>query len=75
MRQGSINRGMSARFVHTSQISPPPGRTVMVRSGGLVSAAALRQFSGWALIHGCGEISNANPPNGGWMTVGRTKRD
>ena len=58
---------MSGRFVPTSQVAPPQGRTVMVRSGGSVHSAALRRFSGWALIHGSGEISMPNPPEEWWL--------
>jgi|GEM_PF-6137567 len=58
---------MSGRFVPTSQVSPPEGRIVMVRSGGSVFSAELRQFSGWALIHGCGEILMPNPPDEWWL--------
>jgi hypothetical protein len=38
----SRNAEMNSRFVLTSRVSPPQGRTVMVRSGGLVFSAALR---------------------------------
>jgi hypothetical protein len=58
---------MNGRFVRTSQVSPPHGRTVTVRSGGSVHSAALRRFSGWALIHGSGEISMPNPPEEWWL--------
>jgi hypothetical protein len=58
---------MSGRFIHTSQVSPPQGRTVTVRSGGSVHSAALRQFSGWALIHGSGETSMPHPPEEWWL--------
>jgi len=58
---------MNGRFVRTSQISPPQGRTVTVRSGGLVFSAALRRFSGWALIYGSGESSMPNPPEEWWL--------
>jgi hypothetical protein len=39
----------------------------MVRSGGSVHSAALRQFSGWALIHGSGETSILNPREEWWL--------
>jgi hypothetical protein len=63
----SANAEMNGRFVLTSRVSPPQGRTVMVRSGGLVFSAALRQFSGWALIYGSGETSMPNPPEEWWL--------
>jgi hypothetical protein len=63
---------MNGRFVLTSRVSPPQGRTVTVRSGGLVFSAALRRFGGWALIYGSGETSMPNPPEE-WMTLGRRK--
>lgn len=53
---------MAGRFVLTSKVPPPQGRTVMVRSGGSVFSAALRQLRGWALIYGSGETSMPNPP-------------
>jgi len=53
---------MNGRFVRTSRVSPPQGRTVTVRSGGLVFSAALRRFGGWALIYGSSETSMPNPP-------------
>jgi hypothetical protein len=58
---------MNGRFVLTSQVSPPQGRTVMVRSGGLVFSATLRRSSGWALIYGSGETSMPNPPEEWWL--------
>jgi hypothetical protein len=58
---------MAGRFVPTSKLSPPQGRTVMVRSGGSVCSAALRRFGGWALIYGSGEISMPNPPEEWWL--------
>ena len=58
---------MTGRFVLTSRISPPQGRTVTVRSGGLVFSAALRRFGGWALIYGSGESSMPNPPEEWWL--------
>jgi hypothetical protein len=58
---------MNGRFVRTSRVSPPQGRTVTARSGGLVFSAALRRFSGWALIHGSGEIPMPNPPEEWWL--------
>jgi hypothetical protein len=58
---------MNGRFVRTSRISPPRGRTVTVRSGGLVFSAALRRFGGWALIYGSGEASIPNPPEEWWL--------
>jgi hypothetical protein len=57
---------MNGRFVLTSRLSPPQGRTVMVRSGGLVFSAALRR-SGWSLISGSGETSMPNPPEEWWL--------
>jgi len=63
----STNASMNGCFVRTSQVSPPQGRTVMVRSGGLVFSAALRRFSGWALIHGSGETSMPTPPEEWWL--------
>ena len=39
----------------------------MVRSGGSVHAAALRRFSGWALILGSRETSMPNPPEEWWL--------
>ena len=58
---------MSGRFVLTSKVSPPQGRTVMVRSGGSVFSAALRRSSGWMLIYGSGETSMPNPPEEWWL--------
>jgi hypothetical protein len=58
---------MTGCFVLTSKVSPPQGRTVMVRSGGSVFSAALRRSSGWALIHGSGETSMPNPPEEWWL--------
>ena len=58
---------MSGRFVFTSKVSPPQGRTVMVRSGGSVFSAALRGFGGWMLIYGSGETSMPNPPEEWWL--------
>jgi len=55
------------RFVLTSKVPPPQGRTVMARSGGSVFSAALRQSSGWALIYGSGEASMPNPPEEWWL--------
>jgi hypothetical protein len=63
----SANAEMNGRFVPTSRVSPPQGRTVMVRSGGSVFSAALRSFNGWALIHGSGETSMPNPPEEWWL--------
>jgi hypothetical protein len=40
---------------------------VTARSGGLVFSAALRQFSGWALIYGSGETPMPNPPEEWWL--------
>ena len=51
---------MAGRFVLTSKVSPPQGRTMMVRCGGSVFAAALRRFGGWALIYGSGDTSMPN---------------
>ena len=58
---------MAGRFVLTSKVPPPQGRTVMVRSGGSVFSAALRRFSGWALIYGSSETSMPNPPEEWWL--------
>jgi hypothetical protein len=58
---------MAGRFVLTSKVPPPQGRTVMVRCGGSVFSAALRRFGGWALIHGSGETSMSNPPEEWWL--------
>jgi len=58
---------MTGRFVLTSRISPSQGRTVTVRSGGLVFSAALRRFGEWALIYGSGERSMPNPPEEWWL--------
>jgi len=58
---------MASRFVLTSKVSPPQGRTVMVRCGGSVFSAALRQFSRWVLIYGSGETSMPNPPEEWWL--------
>jgi hypothetical protein len=62
----STNAEMNGRFGLASRVSPPQGRTVMVRSGGLVFSAALRR-SGWALISGSGETSIPNPPEEWWL--------
>ena len=58
---------MAGRFILTSKVSPPHGRAVMARSGGLVFSAALRRFGGWALIYGSGETSMPNPPEEWWL--------
>ncbi len=58
---------MNARFVLTSRVSPPQGRTETVRSGGLVFSAALRRFGGGVLIYGSGETSMPNPPEEWWL--------
>jgi hypothetical protein len=63
----SANAEMNGRFVLTSRVSPPQGRKVMVRSGGLVFPAALSRSSGWALIYGSGESSMPNPPEEWWL--------
>ena len=63
----STNAEMNSRFVLTSRVSPPQGRTVTVRSGGLVFSAKLRRFGGWALIYGSGETSMPNPPEEWWL--------
>jgi hypothetical protein len=63
----SANAEMNGRFVLTSRVSPPQGRTVMVRSGGFVCSAVLRRFSGWALVYGSGETSMPNPPEEWWL--------
>jgi hypothetical protein len=60
------NAEMNGRFVLASRASPPQGRTVMVRSGGLVFSAALRR-SGGALISGSGETSIPNSPEEWWL--------
>jgi hypothetical protein len=61
------NAEMNGRFVRTSRVSPPQGRTVTARSGGLVFSAALRRFSGWALIQGSGETPMPSPPEEWWL--------
>ena len=58
---------MAGRFILTSKVSPPQGRTVMVRTGGSVFSAALRRSSGWMLIYGSGETSMPNPPEEWWL--------
>ena len=59
---------MAGRFVLTSKVSPPQGRTVMVRcSGSGFFSAALRRFGGWALIYGSGETSMPSPPAEWWL--------
>jgi len=58
---------MAGRFVLTSKVSPPQGRTVMVRCSGSVFSAALRRFGGWALIYGSGETSMPSPPEEWWL--------
>jgi hypothetical protein len=58
---------MAGRFVLTSKVSPPQGRTVMVRCGGSVFSAVLRRSSGWALIYGSDETSMRNPPEEWWL--------
>jgi hypothetical protein len=58
---------MAGRFVLTSKVSPPQGRTVMVRCSGSGFSAALRRFGGWALIYGSGETSMPNPPEEWWL--------
>jgi hypothetical protein len=63
----SVNAKMNGRFVPTSRVSPPQGREVVVRSGGLVFSAEPRSSSGWALIFGSGETSIANPPEEWWL--------
>jgi hypothetical protein len=63
----STNTEMNGRFVPTSRVSPPPGRMVTVRSGGLVFSAALRRFGGWAFISGSGETSMPIPPEEWWL--------
>jgi hypothetical protein len=63
----STNAEMSGCFVRTSRVSPPQGRKVIVRSGGLVFSAALRRSGGWALIYGSGETSMPNPPEEWWL--------
>ena len=64
---------MSGRFVLTSKVSPPQGRTVMVRSGGSVFSAALRRFGGWMLIYGSGETSTPSPPEECWLDDSLTR--
>lgn len=39
----------------------------MVRWGGSVFSAALRQAGEWALIYGSGEASMPNPPEEWWL--------
>lgn len=63
----SVNSEMNGRFVLTSRVSPPQGRKVIVRSGSSVFSAALRGFSGWALIYGSGETPMPNPPEEWWL--------
>jgi len=63
----SANAEMNGRFVLTSRVSPPQGRTMTVRSGDLVFSAKLRRFGGWALIYGSGETSMPNPPEEWWL--------
>jgi hypothetical protein len=58
---------MNGRFVFTSRVSPPQGREVMVRSGGLVFSGALGRSGGWALIYGSGETSMRNGPEEWWL--------
>jgi len=58
---------MAGRFVLTSKVPPPQGRTVMVRSGGSVFPAAFRPFRGWMLIYGSGETSMPSPPEEWWV--------
>jgi hypothetical protein len=58
---------MTGCFVRTSKVSPPQGRTLVVRSGGSVCSAVLRRSSGWALIYGSGETSIPNPPEEWWL--------
>ncbi len=65
--RASPNAEMSGCFVRTSRVSPPQGRKVMVRSGGLVFPAELRRSGGWALIYGSGETSMPNPPEEWWL--------
>jgi hypothetical protein len=62
-----MNAEMNTCFVRTSQVSPPQGRTVMVRCGGSVCSAALRRFSGWALIYGSGETPMPHPQEEWWL--------
>ena len=65
---------MNGRFVLTSQVSPPQGLTVIVRSGGSVFSAALRPFGGWALIYGSGETPMPNPPEEWWLDDALAKK-
>jgi hypothetical protein len=58
---------MAGRFVLTSKVSPPRGQTVMVRSGGSVSAATLRRPGEWTLIYGSAETAMPNPPDEWWL--------
>jgi hypothetical protein len=58
---------MAGRFVLTSKVSPPQGRTVMVRCGGSVFSAALRRFGGWTLIYGSAETPMPNPQDEWWL--------
>jgi hypothetical protein len=64
---------MTGCFVRTSKVSPPQGRTLVVRSGGSVCSAVLRRSSGWALIYGSGETSIPNPPEEWWLDDGLAK--
>ena len=45
----------------------------MVRSGGSVFSAALRQSREWALIYGSGGTSMPNPPEEWWLDDGLAK--
>jgi len=65
--RASTNVAMNGRFIRTSRVSPPQGRTVTARSGGLVFSVALRRFSGWVLIHGSGETPMPNAPEEWWL--------
>jgi len=65
---------MNGRFVLTSRVSPPQGRIVMARAGGLVFSAVLRRFSGWALIYGSSETSMPNPPEEWWLDDALAKK-
>jgi len=68
------NAEMNGRFVPTSRVSPPQGRMMTVRSGGLAFSAALRRFGGWALIYGSGETSMPNPPEEWWFDDALAKK-
>jgi hypothetical protein len=59
---------MSGRFVLTSQVDPPAGRTLMCRSSGSVFESYLSKWSGWRLLVQNGEVSMAEPPKEWWLS-------